>query len=100
MELLDGRSLRDILAGVPLPPRKAIDYGAQIAWLAAAHSRGVVHRDLKPENVFIERDGRAKILDVALAKPAAWLRPPATEQSPRPTHRRDLVVPVFSAPAR
>ena len=72
MELLDGRTLREMLADGPLPPRKAIDYGAQIAsGLAAAHARGVVHRDLKPENVFITRDGRAKILDFGLAKPAA-----------------------------
>ncbi|HKH72083.1 MAG TPA: protein kinase [Vicinamibacterales bacterium] len=72
MELLDGRTLREMLADGPLPPRKAIDYGAQIAaGLAAAHARGVVHRDLKPENVFITRDGRAKILDFGLAKPVA-----------------------------
>jgi eukaryotic-like serine/threonine-protein kinase len=72
MELLDGRTLREMLADGPLPPRKAIDYGAQIAaGLAAAHARGVVHRDLKPENVFITRDGRAKILDFGLAKPSA-----------------------------
>ena len=71
MELLDGRTLREMLADGPLAPRKAIDYGAQIAaGLAAAHARGVVHRDLKPENVFITRDGRAKILDFGLAKPA------------------------------
>jgi protein kinase-like protein len=52
MDLLDGRTLRDLLADGPLAPRKAIDYGAQIAaGLAAAHARGVVHRDPKPENV-------------------------------------------------
>ena len=72
MELLDGRTLREMLADGPLAPRKGIEYGAQIAaGLAAAHARGVVHRDLKPENVFITRDGRAKILDFGLAKPAA-----------------------------
>src|SRR4051812_22479422 len=63
MELLEGDTLRDKLVA-PIPIRKAIDYGIQIArGLAAAHGKGIVHRDLKPENVFVTADGRVKILD-------------------------------------
>ena len=68
-ELLEGETLRSVLAGGKLSPRKAIDYALQIAHgLAAAHEKGIVHRDLKPENLFVTRDGRVKILDFGLAK--------------------------------
>ena len=71
-ELLEGETLRAILDRGPLPQRKAIEYGVQIAQgLASAHEKGIVHRDVKPENIFVTKDGRIKILDFGLAKLAA-----------------------------
>src|SRR6266852_8520159 len=68
-ELLEGEALRAQVKRGPLPLRKAIEYGVQIAHgLAAAHDKGIAHRDLKPENLFVARNGRVKILDFGLAK--------------------------------
>jgi Tol biopolymer transport system component len=68
-ELLEGATLRQLMQRGPIPVRKAIDYGVQIAHgLAAAHEEGIVHRDLKPENLFVTKNGRTKILDFGLAK--------------------------------
>ena len=77
MELVDGRTLRDLLAEQPLTIRKLLEIGAQAAdGLAKAHAAGIVHRDLKPENLMITKDGFVKILDFGLAK----LAEPVTEQ--------------------
>src|SRR5437868_10399654 len=69
MELVEGETLRDLLAAAPIPFRKVVGIAAQIAdALAKAHEAGIVHRDLKPENIMISTDGTAKILDFGLAK--------------------------------
>jgi eukaryotic-like serine/threonine-protein kinase len=69
MELVDGKTLREVLSAGALPVRRLLSIGAQIAdGLAKAHACGIVHRDLKPENVMTSADGFAKILDFGLAK--------------------------------
>jgi len=69
MELVDGRTLREVLHSGPLPTKRLLDLAFQIAdGLAKAHSAGIVHRDLKPENLMVSRDGVVKILDFGLAK--------------------------------
>jgi serine/threonine protein kinase/cytochrome c-type biogenesis protein CcmH/NrfG len=72
MELLEGDTLRQRIEGRPMPADELVDYAVQIAdALDAAHAKGIVHRDIKPANIFITQ-GRPKVLDFGLAKPAAW----------------------------
>jgi serine/threonine-protein kinase len=76
MELLEGRSLSELLAVEDvLPVGRAAALMRQIlAGLGHAHAQGLVHRDLKPGNVWIEPhpEGElAKLLDFGFAKPVS-----------------------------
>jgi hypothetical protein len=68
-ELVEGRTLREMLADGPLSLTHTLDIAVQVASaLAAAHVAGIVHRDVKPENIMVRPDGYAKVLDFGLAK--------------------------------
>jgi predicted ATPase len=78
MELIEGKTLREMLVAGLLPIRKAIEIAAQVAGgLAKAHEAGIAHRDIKPANLMVSHDGFVKILDFGLAK----LAPPSGELS-------------------
>ncbi len=72
MELVEGPTLADRIAGGPIPRAEALAIAKQIAdALEAAHEHGIVHRDLKPSNIKVREDGTVKVLDFGLAKALA-----------------------------
>jgi Tol biopolymer transport system component len=86
MELVDGKTLRELASAGPLAIRRVLAVAAQISdGLAKAHAAGIVHRDLKPENVMVSKDGFAKILDFGLAK---LVEPASGQVSVMPTLAR------------
>ncbi|MBZ9638768.1 serine/threonine-protein kinase [Streptomyces sp. PSKA30] len=94
MELIDGRSLADIIAAEgTLLPRDAARVGTEILTaLEQAHQLGVLHRDVKPANVLLERGGRVVLTDFGIA---------LFEGAPGLTRTGDIVgSPDFLAPER
>ncbi|MBV8758544.1 MAG: serine/threonine protein kinase [Deltaproteobacteria bacterium] len=69
MELVEGRTLSDLLRSQRPPLDRALTWLAALTdALAAAHAKGILHRDIKSANVMLANDGTLKVLDFGLAK--------------------------------
>lgn len=86
MQLVEGTKLRDAATTIRNGPGGTARYSAIAALmadvadgLAALHEAGLVHRDLRPETIVVDREGRATIIDVGVAKPLDALLDPDHE---------------------
>lgn len=105
MDLLQGQTLRDALAGRgPFEPTQALVFALQLLnGLDSVHQLGIVHRDLKPGNLFIHRtsDGRAilKLLDFGVARVVPGISDNAPSPLILPTRTGSTVgTPMFMSP--
>ncbi len=93
MDLVEGVTLTELVAGGPLPIVRALELTRQVAnGLFESHARGLIHRDLKPSNVMIEKlpigDDFVRILDFGVM----WVRGTALGTGAFDT------VPVYTSP--
>ena len=107
MQLLSGRTLKQILADRPdaaadLPGLLAIFLQVCQA-VAAAHGAGVIHRDLKPSNIMVGEFGVVTVMDWGVAKvlgqsdDEADARPDTGPTAPASAPGRETVVHLTAA---
>ncbi len=71
MELVEGTSLRDLLALRGPSPRSVVVVAGVLDGLAACHRAGILHLDIKPANVLVTDSGGIKIVDFGIARAAS-----------------------------
>ncbi|NVB83691.1 MAG: protein kinase, partial [Kofleriaceae bacterium] len=109
MELVEGRTLSDVLRKDGAPPLEtALRWIEGVAdALVAAHARGILHRDIKAANIMVTPDGGIKVLDFGLAKlrddaavaaAAASIRMPASVSARMSEVALDETMPSESGP--
>jgi serine/threonine-protein kinase len=72
-ELLQGKTLADLINEGPVSPARALDIVRQtLRGLAAAHGQAIAHLDLKPANIFLqalpENADHVRLLDFGMAR--------------------------------
>lgn len=106
LEYVQGKSLRDEIAGGPIAAERALHIARQIAaGLGSAHALDIVHRDLKPENVMLVEKGGdpdfVKVLDFGIAKvPIGEVPHPSDTPAHTPITKAGMVfgTPEYMAP--
>lgn len=70
MELVDGRTLASALAsGSVASLERKLEIAREVASvLAYIHDHRIIHRDVKPANIYLDREGRVKLMDFGIAK--------------------------------
>lgn len=76
MDFLEGETVKEILARegkMPFEEARRIMI-AVLNGLSQVHKEGIIHRDIAPDNIFINKDGKVKILDFGASRYASAIR--------------------------